>query len=53
MFVNFFKKKLTKAKKVSVVKRFIDNPDDFMLVAIVENEEIKITIKRREDLKED
>jgi hypothetical protein len=42
-----FKKK-QKTKK-SILKEVIDNPEKFKLEAIIEGEEIKITIKRREE----
>ena len=42
----FMKKQKTKK---SILKEVIDNPEKFKLEAIIEGEEIKITIKRREE----
>ena len=42
-----FKRK-QKTKK-SILKEVIENPEKFKLEAIIEGEEIKITVKRREE----
>ena len=45
---NLHFKKKQKSKK-SILKEVIDSPEKFKLEAIIEGEEIKITIKRREE----
>lgn len=42
--VNFKPKK----KERNIVKDFIDNPELFKLEAFIENDEIKVTIKKKE-----
>ncbi len=46
--LNICFKKKQKTKK-SILKEVIDNPEKFKLEAIIEGEEIKITVKRREE----
>lgn len=44
-----FKKIFNKTKKVSVLKKFIKNPDDFVVTLKVKDGEIHIVIKQNEE----
>lgn len=37
----------SKNKKPSIIKRFMDNPEDFYIEGFIEKEEIVIKIKKR------
>ena len=45
----FLKKLFSKAKfaKQSIIKELLNKPENFVLIATVENDEIHMTIKRR------
>lgn len=38
-----------KEKKKSTIKQLISNPDDFILTAWVEGDEVKVTFRRKPD----
>lgn len=44
-----FKKSRKSKQKASLLKNVIESPEKFKLEALIEDDEIKITIRRRED----
>lgn len=51
--ISRLKEFFNRGKNVSVVKKFIDNPDTFILKMEVINNEIIISIKEKEKIKDE